>query len=132
MHKLPSKSVLRKFRFASVILLFVWVGIPSALVLAVYGMVSKNSDLLSIAGVCAGVSVLLILVFFVLAAKLRCPLCIVQPLQNRSCSRHRDAGRILMSYRLKVALSIIFRKNFRCPYCGEPTAMEVRLRNKRP
>ena len=34
----------------------------------------------------------------------------------------------LVSDRLKVATSIILRNNFRCPYCNEPTVLEIRQR----
>lgn len=131
MHRLSSHSVVRRYRIASVLFLLVWVGFPTALCLAGFGILKDNRDLLFAGGVLAGVSVVLALVFFVLAARLRCPLCIVQPMQSRSCSRHRSARKALFSYRLKVALSIVSKGNFRCPYCGELTVMEVRTRNKR-
>ena len=85
--------------------------------------------------VCAGVSVGIVLfclaVNFALSSRLRCPLCMVPPMQNRGCSKHRTATRMLGSYRLKVATSIMFKDSFRCPYCGEPTSMQVRQRGGR-
>ena len=30
------------------------------------------------------------------------------------------------SHRLRVALAILFKNQFRCPYCNESTALELR------
>ena len=65
---------------------------------------------------------------FVIGGRLKCPLCMMPPLANRGCARHRDAGRMFGSYRLVVAGSILIKDSFRCPYCGEPTVMEARKR----
>ena len=50
------------------------------------------------------------------------------PLSNRGCARNRNAYRLFGSYKLAVAGSILLRNSFRCPYCGEPTAMVARTR----
>jgi DNA-directed RNA polymerase subunit RPC12/RpoP len=66
-----------------------------------------------------------------MGGRIRCPLCMVPPLQSRGCARHRTAEKTLGSYRLRVAKSILLAGSFRCPYCGEPTAMQVRQRVRR-
>jgi hypothetical protein len=64
----------------------------------------------------------------VLSDRARCPLCMTPPLVHKTCQRNRHARTFLGSYRLRVALSVLFRKHFTCPYCGEPTKCEVRRR----
>jgi hypothetical protein len=77
-----------------------------------------------------GLSVLLgsMVTKFLISGRLRCPLCMMPPLANRGCARHRNAYRLFGSYKLAVAGSILFKDSFRCPYCGEPTAMLARIR----
>ena len=33
--------------------------------------------------------------------------------------------KLMGSHRLRVALAILFRNRFRCPYCNESTALEI-------
>lgn len=59
-----------------------------------------------------------------------CPLCRSGPMSGKRCAKHRHAKTIFGSYRLVVALSVLFLRRFRCPYCGESTALEVRARDE--
>jgi hypothetical protein len=61
-----------------------------------------------------------------MARRARCPLCMTPVMETKRCSKHRNAKPFLGSYRLRVALSIIFKGSFRCPFCHEPTAIQVR------
>jgi len=65
---------------------------------------------------------------WLLAARVRCPLCLVPPLVSRGCSKNRRAKTLFGSYRLRVALSALVLGHFRCQYCGEPTEMRARER----
>jgi len=56
----------------------------------------------------------------------KCPLCRSGPMSSKRCARHRSARKIFGSYRLTVALSVIFLNRFRCPYCGESTRLQVK------
>lgn len=75
---------------------------------------------------------LLILVLFLIVAqwiaglKSACPLCQTPVLSPKSCVKHRRARTFLGSHRLRVAAAIVFKSQFRCPYCNEPTAMTAR------
>ncbi len=71
----------------------------------------------------------LAIIQWVNAQSAKCPLCITPVLANKNCSRNRNAKTLLGSYRLHTSLYIIFSNHFRCPYCNEPTAMEVRKRS---
>ena len=50
------------------------------------------------------------------------------PLAHKACVMHRNTRRLFGSYRLRVAMAVVFLGWFRCPYCGEPTAIAVRHR----
>jgi hypothetical protein len=62
----------------------------------------------------------------VVASRARCPLCLTQPVAMRKCAVNRSAKTLLASHRLHVAVSIILRNRFRCPYCGETTVIVSR------
>lgn len=128
MHRLPSASYLSRFRVASLLLLAKWLLIPVAIY--IFGLaIARNDPSIAIVG--GGVALLILILAIVqwtIASRTRCPLCMTPALARKSCAKHRNARRLLGSYRLRVALSILFRGYFRCPYCGEPTAMEVRVR----
>jgi hypothetical protein len=51
---------------------------------------------------------------------------------NKRCAKHGKARTVLGSHRLRVALSILFRNAFNCPYCMESTAVRVRSRREIP
>lgn len=84
----------------------------------------KNLTLISV-GLLA-LAILASVFQWTLARKARCPLCITPVMESKRCSKHRNAKTFLGSYRLRVALSIIFKGSFLCPFCHEPTAMEAR------
>lgn len=130
MHRLPSESVLRRFRIASVLVLLMWLSAPVAVGLLVCGLFFADHELLVWSGGCVVFGVVAMIVSFVVTSRLRCPLCMVQPLQNKGCSKHRNARTLFGSHRLKVAQSILVHDSFRCPYCGEPTVMEARKRRR--
>lgn len=69
-----------------------------------------------------------ILLQWMVAQQTNCPLCITPVLASKACAKNRHARKVLGSHRLRVALAILFRNSFRCPYCNEPTALEVRNR----
>lgn len=116
---------------ASLLVLLMVACVPVAAGFMYYGYHTEDHGWFLWGGVAAGAGVFLLVVNFVMSGKLRCPLCMMPPLQNRRCSKHRTVKRIFGSHRLSVAVSILFKDSFRCPYCGEPTVMEVRERSGR-
>jgi hypothetical protein len=66
------------------------------------------------------------------AGSARCPLCMGPVLLSRQCSHHKKALTLYGSYRLRVAKDIVLRNGFSCPYCGEPTKCEVRVKAPEP
>jgi len=73
-----------------------------------------------------GLTVLLALLQWMLASGARCSLCMMPVLSRKGCSKHRYAKRFLGSHRLRVALSILLKGSFRCPYCNEPTILKLK------
>jgi hypothetical protein len=128
MHRLPSQSSVVRFRVAAILLLVKWVVFVGALGLLGYSIL-MNQIQLTYAGLgLLGLAVVAALVQWVVGARARCPLCLVPSFSSRQCSKNRKARHVMGSYRLYVALAVIFRGYFHCPYCGEPTAIEVRQR----
>lgn len=130
MHRLPTTSILWRFRVASLLIILKIVCLLPAFVLLGYGVLIRDIVWISYAGGVFGLLLLLLICNMLLTSRLRCPLCMVPPLQNRGCSKHRNVQRILGSHRLHVALSILGRGYFSCPYCGEKTVMEARIKNR--
>ncbi len=130
MHRLPSQSIVNRFRVASLLLLAKWLLVPAALATLSWAVLHRDKSMTTISGGIALVIVIVTIIQWLIANRTRCPLCLTPSLAKKNCSKHRNARRLLGSYRLRVALSILFRGHFRCPYCGEPTAMEVRERRR--
>lgn len=59
------------------------------------------------------------LVYRLAAGVCRCPLCQTEPMLSKKCRKHRDAVKLMGSYRLMVASTTLLLNRFRCPYCGE-------------
>jgi hypothetical protein len=109
-----------------------FLSMPVATGFLIQGFVTRELVCFIIAGGVVAAGLTCLTLNFMMSGRLRCPLCMVTPLQNRRCSKHRSAPKLFGSHRLSVALSILFKQSFRCPYCGEATAMQVRPRGGRP
>ena len=131
MHRLQSHAALRRFRFASLMVVLMFLSAPSALGFATYGFASGEHGWFGVAGAVVAAGIGCMTLNFIMAGRLRCPLCMVPSLLNRRCSKHKGAATMFGSHRLNVAHSILLKDSFRCPYCGEPTAMQVRERGRR-
>lgn len=133
MHSLPNQSTVRRFRFAAFLLLLKWVFLIVSLAVLGYSMVVERRDLSYVGIGMMGLTVVVSISHWIVAARARCPLCLVPSFSHQQCSKNRKARHLFGSYRLFVALAVIFRGYFHCPYCGEPTSIEVRqrLRNRR-
>ena len=128
MHRLPNQYLVTRFRFAAWLFLGNWLLVVVAMALLGYSLWVVDPHLSHLAIALLGLAVLVTVAQWLIAAHARCPLCIGRPLAHKSCAIHRNTRRLLGSYRLRVAMSVAFLGRFRCPYCGEPTAIEVRHR----
>jgi len=118
------------FRIGSLLVVLMFLSLPVALGFLCYGFASKEHVWFSIAGAVVAAGLVFVTLNFIIGGRARCPLCMVPPLVNRSCSKHRTAISILGSHGLFVAQSVLLKNSFRCPYCGEHTAMQVRQRGR--
>lgn len=128
MHRLPSQSSLIDYRLSSLILVLRWLCLLVVLGLMGWGLVTYDRELFRFGAIAFGAWFILLVLGFIISAKLKCPLCMMPPFLNRGCSKHSTAGKIFGSHPLKVAQTILLKGYFRCPYCGEPTEMAVRPR----
>lgn len=128
MHRLPNTHSVNRFRFAAFLLLVKWLLVFASAGLLGYSLWAGNRQLTLLAMVLLGLAVLTMFLQWLVAARARCPLCIGHPLAHKACATHRHTRRFCGSYRVYVAICVIFRGCFRCPFCGEPTAVEVRQR----
>lgn len=131
MHRLRSKSAVHRLRFAAFLFCLQCALVPLAALFLAYAILMSDTQLtiaaMGISALCAALFILQ----WLIAQRTNCPLCITPVLAKRNCSKSRHAKTLFGSHRLRTALSIIFTNSFRCPYCNEPTALEVRERRLR-
>lgn len=112
------------------LLCFKWLLIPVVLVLLLYSVVVVDESLAKIALWLGGLVLLIAFLQKLVANRARCPLCMTHVLSAKRCSKHRKARKFFGSYRMRVALGVLFKGSFSCPYCHERSAMEVRVRRR--
>lgn len=126
MHRLPSQYAVNRFRAAAWLLAIKWLLAAGALLVMGYALFVHDTGLVIVSlGVFMFCGVIAIMQWLI-AARARCPLCLTQPVAVRGCATNRNAKRLFGSHRLRVAISIILHNYFRCPYCGEMTALKIR------
>lgn len=128
MHHPRSQSAALRLRFASLLLLGNRLLIFPAIGILVVSFFANDRDLSIFGSILMIVSVFLLFAQWIVASRAGCPLCRTPVLASLGCVKHRKAKRLLGSYPLRVALAITFKEQFRCPYCNEPTGMEVKER----
>jgi hypothetical protein len=130
MHRFQSSSTLIRLRFAALLLGLKYLLVPTAVGLLIGAIFYDSRQWMLVAVGLGGFTILTMILQWILASRPRCPLCLTPILASKRCSKHRKARTTLGSHRLRVALAILFRGRFLCPYCHEPSVMEVR--NKQP
>lgn len=132
MHRLRSKSAIHRFRLAAVLLCTKCLATPLTAGFLVYSIICGDRQLTLYALGAMGLTMLVMVSECLVAARTHCPLCITPVLARKGCTKNRHARKLLGSHRLHVAFSILFRNSFRCPYCHEPTALELRRKHHPP
>lgn len=131
MHRLPSQSAVTRFKAASWLMVLLSILLLATPGVLVHSLVTSDRHLASLAlGLMVG-TVTVGITQWMVAARARCPLCHAKSIARNGCSKHRNARALFGSYRLRVAMSIIFQNKFRCPYCGESTAAKAREAGRR-
>ena len=128
MHRFPTQSSVFRCRFAALLFIFRWLSPVVGFPILVWAMAVDDLEWFMIGLVVVVALPVVIVVQWIVASRVRCPLCLTPPLLDRRCSKNQKATQFLFSYRLNVALSALFLGRFRCPYCGEPTVMKSRRR----
>lgn len=131
MHRLSSHYVLRRFVITSLFFVLVFVSMPFAVGFFLYGLYAHDAAWVQYAGIALVSSLLFKVLSVLMAGRVKCPLCMAAPLTNLGCVKHSSAQTLFGSHKLAVATSVLFEGKFRCPYCGETTAMRVRDRDGR-
>lgn len=128
MHRFPSSSVIRRIRLVALLVVFKCVVTPAAGLLIIYAVGTGERDLV-LGGIgLAGLAAMTAVAQWIFAGRTQCPLCMTPLLASKHCAKHRHARRFFGSYRLRVALAVLFTNSCRCPYCNEPSVLEVRRR----
>lgn len=128
MHRFHSRSTILRFRFAALLLFLKFLLPVMALGVLGYGWANDDHELMIIGLGLGLLAVLVSVLQWLLAWRTRCPLCMTPLMVSKGCSKHRNARTVLGSHQLRVAMAIMFKDSFVCPYCHEASAMEVRHR----
>ena len=126
MHKLPNRATIMRYRLVALLICLKWLLITTLFGFLAYSFFIKDRELIILAIKLAAIPSVVFLVRLLYASTCLCPLCRVPLLSGQSCSKNSKAKTFLGSYRLRVALEILFLNRFRCPYCNEPTEMKSR------
>jgi predicted LPLAT superfamily acyltransferase len=126
MHHPRHSFTIRNMRIAALMLCIKRLAIAVAIgFLLVSAM--RADPRLSITGLSLlGATLLFTVIQWMFASAAKCPLCMMPVLSRKGCSRHRHAKSLFGSQRLRVALSILLKGSFRCPYCNEPTVLRLK------
>lgn len=126
MHRPNSATAIFFFRISALL----WVSnflLASVSILILFPSLVLFSRFWIVAGLAtAATSVLSLIAQWIFSTHSRCPLCRTPVLSPKNCVRHRCSRMVLGSYRLQVALAILFTNRFRCPFCNESTKLQVR------
>jgi hypothetical protein len=123
---LPSRFAVLRYKLAGLGWILLMLLIPCAVGTGFYTMFVMGDASADIALKLIGLTALVFLVHWICALFARCPRCLTGSFSRRGCSRHGSSRSLLGSHRLRVAVSVLFRNHFRCPWCGELTAMKAR------
>ena len=127
MYHLRSRHTAVCLKLAAWLLLINWLLLPAAFIVLILAWVRIDRQLALLSVCLIAAAGVVGVIQWGLSALVRCPLCLTTPIARRACSKHRKAKRLLGSYRLRVACAVIFRKYFRCPYCGKTTTVNTRV-----
>ena len=130
MHRFQSSSTILRFRLASVLLVLGYLLGLGGLGVLGYSLLHSDREFGIMAVPLLGVAGIMLAFHWVVARRTHCPLCMTPVLATKHCSKHRRARKFLGSHRLRVALAVIFRNTFTCPYCNERSELKVREKRR--
>ena len=120
MHRQQSTHSLRSLKLGACQFVFNILLVITGGVFTAVGLIGHVDKWLWTGAIIMALWVVSVFLFFVLSYSWKCPLCLGKIWVNTGCRRHQKAKQALgVSYRLAVASSVLRRKPYRCPYCGE-------------
>lgn len=131
MHRLPSRSAVRRIRLAALLLGGKHLLTPAAVALLAWSFAAGNREVALIGLGMLVLAGLVVILQWIIATRANCPLCLTPVLGTKHCAKHRSARSLLGSHRLLVAVTVLLMNRFRCPYCGESSVLKVRPRKHR-
>jgi len=132
MHRPRSQSAIYRFRIVALLWFVGFLLFPIGGGLFVYSFIETDNILTWIAIILIILAGIMLIAQLLISSRTYCPLCMVPVMANLSCAKNRHARKLFGSYRTYVAGEILFRNSFRCPYCNEPTALQVRSKPRNP
>lgn len=126
MHKLPNKSSIIRFRISAALFCLKTLLIIATITVYAWAFATHDRQLAMIGLWLTGAVVLLFPIRQAIAESCQCPLCRVAVLSPKGCSKNTKAKSFIGSYRLRVALQILLKNCFCCPYCNETTEVVSR------
>lgn len=131
MHRLHSRLTIVHFRLAALLLCAKCVLLPLTLGVLIASLVTTDPDIAWIGIALVALTLFAAMLQWICATHTACPLCMTPVLAKKHCITHRHARAFCGSFRLRVALEILFNNAFHCPFCHEKTAIEVRPKSHR-
>lgn len=128
MHRFQTSSSISRLRLCAIVYLLAYTLLAASLVSLPVFMFLQMREWVRYSLVGLAVTIIFIVWLWILSSKTYCPLCRMPVLGKKSCNRHRNSKSLLTSHRLPVSLSVLIHRNFRCPYCNEPSELKVRER----
>ena len=128
MHRFPTKSSVFRCRIASLLFLLRSLLPVAGFPMMAWAMITHHEEWFLVGACLMAALPVVVVIQWMVASRVRCPLCFMPPLLDRGCAKNRKATRLFFSYRLRVAVAVLFLGYFRCQYCGEPTVMKSRRR----
>jgi len=126
MHRFRSSFSIFRLRVVSVIVCLKFITFPIGIFFLLRGTLIWHYQTVVIAIALLLSVIALSIITWALSRGTRCPLCHVATFGNSGCSKNSNARKLFGSYALYAAIFILFRGRFRCPYCNEPVALELR------
>lgn len=120
MHRQKSKRSLRQLKLIAMCYFVTLAAAACAICFVAAGLLQDNRQILWIGAGAFALFLLFVIIFFFQSLCWQCPLCMGRLWLKSGARRHRNTKKAFgISYRLELAISIIFKSKYRCLYCGE-------------
>lgn len=125
MHYLKQRSLARAFWRSSFAYLLAFMSLFVTAGVVVYTYLQRSDENLQLLVIAIIVSLFLWILQWFTADNCKCQLCQADVMRSSQCSHHKTAKKFLGSYRLRIAIAVLFKRMFRCAYCGAQFQLRV-------